>query len=460
MSTHFHHDAEVVVLQVDVTGGHAVPPGQGFRIVADSQRSFAAIFAFRIVAVPVQVVIQHIVDQFRIFHANRDDVAAVCSNLLGIGFRIAGGASGPRNEDHVEVQRHRLGVVEGIVLVGVHDPGSDGREGHLAVTIQPAADVPAILFGDRIHHMINQVQILDELQHFRHFGRSQVLGRRRSHVGAVGQHKLHEVVSRPAAETVNVGGAVAVGILGQRDAVLTELFPGPFAAFHQITGIFQVRVFDHLQVESQRHGGTNHVLRAVGAQQRHSAAAGVDIRHSRVSAHDHRIVGGQHIAQIHRVAIGHSRSGNAQIQHVDVHVRRASQHRGVDGLLRARIGQVDALNAHAPLFFHALGVGQHHFVSQRAGPVGDVADLRMERVPVDVPGRADVNRAHFVFRTGGEGSHAQHHHHRQQESHKLFHSVLTSLVLLVFVSTDSGRTEGCAPCLPCAHPLRLDRNKF
>ena len=346
-------------------------------------------------------------------------------------------ANRPRDEHHVEVKGRAVGRLERIVLVGVHNPRSNGGEGNLAVAVQTAADVPAVFFRNGVHHLVHEVQILDELEDFADFGRREVFRRGRRHVRAVGHDEVHEVVSRPAAEAVHVDVAVAVGVLRQHLAVLTELFPSPFAAFDQIARVFEVRVFNHLQVESQRHGRTDHVFGVVGAQQLHSAAAGVDVGQHSVRALNHRVVSRQHVAQVGDVAVRRRRSSQREVKHVHVHVRRARQNGGVDGFLRARVGQVDVLELDVPLIFNLLHLREHHFVRGGAAVIGVIFDGAIEGVPVKIPRRADGNDALGAFRARRDGRHAQHHRQCEQESSKLFHCV-SNLLCCFFLNELSG----------------------
>ena len=388
---------------------------------------------------------QHVVDQFRLFHANRDDVAGVRRHLLGVGFRIAVRANRPRDEHHVEIKGRLFRMLERIVLVGVHNPRSNGGEGNLAVAVQPAADVPAVFFRNGVHHLVHEVQILDELEDFADFGRREVFRRGCRHVRAVGHDEVHEVVSRPSAEAVHVDVAIAVGVLRQRLAVLTELFPSPFAAFDQFARVFEVRVLNHLQVERQRHGRGDHVFGVVGAQQLHCAAAGVDVGQHSVLALNHRVVSGQHVAQVGDIAVRRRRCRQRKVHHIHIHVRRARQNGGVDGFLRARVGQVDVLELDAPLFFNLLHLRELHFVRHRAGVIRVRVDRLIEGVPVEIIRRADGNDALGAFRARRDGRHAQHHRQCEQESSKLFHCV-SNLLCCFFLNEPRG--AGCYPTPP------------
>ena len=256
-----------MLLQVDVLRGHAVPPAEGFLVVTDVQRSGSRLRIVGVVVVPVEDVVEHVEHQQGILHADGDHVAGFLGGLGGVGFRIAAGAHGPRHEHHVELQGDDLGLLVGIVVKVAQDPGRDGGEGDLLLTVQEAADVPAVDLGDGVHDAVGDVQVLQELQRLADFGGGQVLLGVGSDVGAVGHQQVGEVVLRPSAEAVHVDVAVAVVILGQHLAVLHELVPGPLAALDQIAGILQVRVLDHLQVEGQGLGVGDHVLLLVGDQQ-------------------------------------------------------------------------------------------------------------------------------------------------------------------------------------------------
>ena len=328
-------------------------------------------------------------------------------------------------------------MLECIVLVGVHNPRRDGGEGNLAVAIQEPADVPSVFFRNGVHHLVHEVQILDELEDFADFGRREVFRRGRRHIRAVGHDEVHEVVSRPSAEAVHVNVAIAVGVLRQHLAILTELFPSPFAAFDQIARVFEVRVLNHLQVERQRHGRGDHVFRVVVAQQLHSAAAGVDVGQHSVLALNHRVVSGQHVAHVDDVAVRRRRRRQRKIHHIHIHVRRARQDGGVDGFLRARVGQVDVLELDAPLFFNLLHLRELHFVRHRAGVIRVRVNRPIEGVPVDIIRRANGDDALGAFRARRDGRHAQHHRQCEQKSSKLFHCV-SNLLCCFFLNELSG----------------------
>ena len=138
---------------------------------------------------------------------------------------------------------------------------------------------------------------------------------------------------------------------------------------------------------------------------------------------EQRIVGIQHVTEVHGIAVHHSGNTPAQLDHVHVAVRFTGQDGVVHGILHAGIGQVLEFVGHAVGVLDILHVVEAHEVGFLTGGGFIVFPGFVVGVIVDVPPQTDGDIP-GIFRQRCY-SHGKHHDQRQQYRCQFFHKSIS-----------------------------------